>query len=68
MSSDQDDDILFGGPLVDPFNILEDEIMMPGEERITISSPIVSIPIGVPIGESPIEQLIEQIEEQSQRN
>ena len=30
-------------------------MMMPGEPRIRISSPIVSIPIGVPIGESPIE-------------
>jgi len=36
-------------------------MMMPGEERITISAPIVSIPIGVPIGENPIEHLLEQI-------
>lgn len=64
---DDDDDMLFGGPLMDPFNILEEQMMMPGEPRIRISAPIVSIPIGVPIGESPIEKLIEQIEEQSEK-
>jgi hypothetical protein len=47
--------MLFGGPLLDPFNIMEEEAMMPGEERIRISAPIVSIPIGVPYGENPIE-------------
>ncbi len=47
--------MLFGGPLIDPFNILEDEIMRPGEQRIIISAPNISIPIGVPIWESPIE-------------
>lgn len=45
---------------MDPFNIMEEEAMLPGEERIRISAPIVSIPIGVPFRENPIEQLIEE--------
>lgn len=45
---------------MDPFNIMEEEAMLPGEERIRISAPIVSIPIGVPLRENPIEQLIEE--------
>jgi hypothetical protein len=51
--------MLFGGPLSDPFNIMEEELIMPAEERIRISAPIVTIPIGVPFKENPIEQLIE---------
>lgn len=47
--------MLFDGPLIDPFNNLEDEIMMSDEQRIRISATIISIPIGVPIWESPIE-------------
>jgi hypothetical protein len=34
---------------------MEEDVMIPGEERIRISTPIVSIPIGVPFGENPIE-------------